>query len=89
MTVVIGMLLMLNLMILGGLTHAKVNVVIANSIVVVLVQIIILVVVVVVVVVVAAAAGVVVVVVALALALAVAGVLPNKHKLRFTMKQRI
>ena len=86
MTVVIGMLLMLNLMILGGLTHAKVNVVIANSIVVVLVQIIILVVVVVVVVV-AAAAGVVVV--ALALALAVAGVLPNKHKLRFTMKQRI
>ena len=73
---------MLNLMILGGLTHAKVNVVIANSIVVVLVQIIILVVVVVVV---AAAAGVVVV----ALALAVAGVLPNKHKLRFTMKQRI
>ena len=81
------MLLMLNLMILGGLTHAKVNVVIANSIVVVLVQIIILVVVVVVVVV-AAAAGVVVVV-ALALALAVAGVLPNKHKLRFTMKQRI
>ena len=80
------MLLMLNLMILGGLTHAKVNVVIENSIVVVLVQIIILVVVVVVVVV-AAAAGVVVV--ALALALAVAGVLPNKHKLRFTMKQRI
>ena len=87
MTVVIGMLLMLNLMILGGLTHAKVNVVIANSIVVVLVQIIILVVVVVVVVV--AAAGVVVVALALALALAVAGVLPNKHKLRFTMKQRI
>ena len=86
MTVVIGMLLMLNLMILGGLTHAKVNVVIANSIVVVLVQIIILVVVVVVVVV--AAAGVVVAL-ALALALAVAGVLPNKHKLRFTMKQRI
>ena len=80
------MLLMLNLMILGGLTHAKVNVVIANSIVVVLVQIIILVVVVVVVVV-AAAAGVVVV--ALALALAVASVLPNKHKLCFTMKQRI
>ena len=46
MTVVIRMLLILNVMILGGLTHAEVDVVIANSIVVVLVQIIVVVVVV-------------------------------------------